>query len=183
VLEPREEILRHAASLFSSKGIGATRLTDIAAAVGVTTSAIYYHFENLDSILHALLEYVVQESAAFATAAADRPGSCPDRLRELIGNHIERLTSGPYDLWFVAGLSDEIGRRFPDVTRQANRWRDAVGRLVDEGVRGGEFRPVDRQLAVASLSGLVYGAMLLRHDDGRIDPDAVALMAVKALSR
>jgi hypothetical protein len=34
-LEPREEILRHAARLFSAKGLGATRLADIADAVGV----------------------------------------------------------------------------------------------------------------------------------------------------
>ncbi len=181
-LEPREEILCHAASLFSAKGIAATRLSDIAASVGVTTSAIYYHFENRDAILQSLLEYVVKDSAAFATTEVDRPGLCADRLKALIGHHIERLTSGPYDLWFVAGLSEEDSRRFPDVTRQANKWRGAVGQLVDEGIAAGEFRPIDRELAVASLSGLVYGAMLLRHDKGRLDLSDVADLAVRALA-
>lgn len=182
-LEPRDEILCHAASLFSAKGIAATRLCDIAASVGVTTSAIYYHFENRDAILKALLEFVVKDSAAFATAEADRPGLCADRLRALIGHHIQRLTSGPYDLWFVVGLAADEGQRFPDVTRQADKWRRAVRRLVDEGIARGEFRAIDRHLAVASLSGLVYGAMLLRHDKGRLDLPEVAQMAVRALAR
>lgn len=182
-LEPKEEILSHAAALFSAKGISATRLSDIAASVGVTTSAIYHYFKNRDAILECLLEYVVKDSAAFATAEAERPGPCAERLRALIAHHIERLTLGPYDLWFVAGLSDDESRRFPEVNRQAQRWKRAVGRLVDEGIAANEFRPVDRQLAVASLSGLVYGAMLLRHDKGRRHLTTVADLAVGALAR
>ena len=55
-LEPREEILRHAAALFSTAGVGATRITDIAASVGMTPPALYHYFDNLDAIVEALLE-------------------------------------------------------------------------------------------------------------------------------
>src|SRR5262245_22018203 len=75
-LAPREEILREAARLFSARGVGATRITDIAAAVGITPPTIYYHFDNLGAIVGTLLTYVVDESAAFATAAARRAGPC-----------------------------------------------------------------------------------------------------------
>jgi AcrR family transcriptional regulator len=182
-LDAHEEILRHAAALFSAKGLGATRLCDIAASVGVSPPAIYYHFDNIEAIVEELLTYVVEESAAFATAAARRAGTTVDRLRILVQQHVARLTSGPYDLWFVAGMSDVERARFPDVSRHATRWRRAVERLVREGVDGGELRPVDPKLAVAAVSGLVYGALELRHRGAVIDADDVAELAVHAFSR
>ena len=161
--------------------MSATRVSTIAASVGVTSPAIYNYFGNLDAIVEALLEYVVEESAAFATTVARRPGACTERLRALIARHVERLTAGPYDLWFVAGLSETELRRFPAVGRRAAQWRGAVARLVREGVDAGEFHPVDAQFAVAAISGLVYGVLQLRHTHGAVDAGAVADMAVRSL--
>lgn len=180
-LEPREEILRHAAVLFSTAGVSGTRVADIASSIGVSSPAIYNWFENLDAIVEALLDYVVVESAAFATAVARRPGRCTERLQALITRHVERLTSGPYDLWFVAGLSETELLRFPSVGRRASQWRRAVTRLVHEGIEAGEFDPIDTQFAVAAVSGLVYGALQLRHTHGAVDAAAVAEMAVRSL--
>lgn len=181
-LAPREEILRHAAALFSTAGVGATRMVDIAASVGMTAPAMYHYFDNRDDIVEALLGYVVDESAAFATATATRAGGCGERLGSLVRQHVERLTAGPYDLWFVAGLSESEARRFPSVGRKAGQWRRAVARLVREGVAAGEFAPVDPDLAVAAVSGLVYGALQLRHARGTVDAAAVAELAVRSLS-
>ena len=181
-LEPGEEILRHAAALFSTAGVGATRIADIAASVGMTAPAIYHYFDNMDAIVEALLGYVVEESAAFAVAVVNRPGRCAERLGSLIRQHVERLTSGPYDLWFVAGLSESEARRYSSVGRKAAQWRRAVARLVDEGVDAGEFRPIDVDLAVTAISGLVYGALQLRHKRGDVDPNAVAELAVRSLA-
>ena len=180
-LDPREEILRHAADLFSARGLGATRVSDIAASVDVSPGAIYYHFDNLDAIAEQLLTYVVEESAAFATAAARGDGSSAARLRSLVAQHVERLTSGPYDLWFVAGLSDADGERFPVVGRHASRWRRAVTTLVGEGVAAGELPEIDADLAVALVSGLVYGALEVRHRGGAVDGSEIADRALAAL--
>lgn len=181
-LETREEILRQAAHLFSEKGVAGTRMTDIARFVGVRTPAIYYHFENLAAIVEALLTYVVDESAAYATAAARTDGSPTERLRLLVAQHVRRLTSGPYDLWFVAGPSPAASRDFPRVARQVARWRQSVARLVREGVASGELRPIDPELAVGAVSGLVYGALQLRHSGHDVDPSDVAELAVACLS-
>ena len=170
-LGPRaaEEILRAAAALFSTQGIGATRLADVADAVGVTPPAIYYHFANLDDIVEALLQYVVGESAAFATTVARGPGHAGERLHALVRQHVERLTAGPYDLWFVAGMAEVDSRRHRSVARQAATWRRAVAGLVAEGTASGEFAAVDPAVAVAAVSGLVYGALQHHHHGASID--------------
>ncbi len=182
-LEPREEILREAARLFSTNGVAGTRITHIAEAVGVTSSSVYYHFDNIDAIVEALLTYVVDDSAAFATAAARDSGPCSERLHALVTQHVSRLTSGPYDLWFVVGPSQADSKGLPAVGRKAEQWRVAVAQLVREGVASTEFREIDPPLAVAAVMGLVYAALQLRHQGGEINPSAVADLAVAALAR
>ena len=181
-LEPREEILHHAARLFSAKGLGATRLADIADAVGVKAPAIYYYFANLDAIVSHLLDYVVDESTAFATRSAAAGGTSSERLWALVEHHVRRLAEGPYDLWFVAGMSDDDRARFPAVTATADRWRDVVTGLFEEGRDHGEFRAIDSRLVLAAVSGLVYGALELRHHAGDVDPGSVADLVVAALA-
>lgn len=180
-LDARDEILRAAATLFSQQGIGATRLADVAAAVGVTPPSIYYHFENLDAIVGALLDHVVDESSAFATTVRHESGDADRRLHALIAHHVERLTSTPFDLWFVAGLTEHDTRAFPAVGRRANAWRRAVAGLVAEGVESGRFAPIEPAVAVSAVSGLVYGALELKHRGGAVDPDQIATLAVRAL--
>ena len=180
-LDAREEILRSAASLFSHQGIGATRITDIAAAVGVTPPSIYYHFDNLDDIVETLLDYVVVESLAFATSVSAQPGDTAERLRQLVAQHVERLTLGPYDLWFVAGLTGHDSARFPTVRRRADGWRCAVAGLVHEGVIAGAFADIEPEVAVAAISGLVYGSLELHHRGTQVDPAQIAALAVRAL--
>jgi TetR/AcrR family transcriptional regulator len=182
--EPREEILQHAARLFSANGVGATKMSDIASAVGVSAPTLYHHFENLDAIVEELLRYVVEESAAFATSVeAEHPGRPGERLASLIRQHIERLTRAPYDLWFVASLSDAETRRFTAVRQHATRWQHAVLKLAAEGARLGEFREVEPRLALAMVTGMVYGALQLRHESGEVDADEVARFVASSLRR
>jgi AcrR family transcriptional regulator len=181
-LEPREEILREAARLFSTNGVAGTRITHIADAVGVSSSSVYYHFENINAIVEALLTYVVEESAAFATAAARQSGPSTERLHALITQHVERLTTGPYDLWFVVGPSPADSKQHPAVGKKAQEWRSAVEKLIREGVNASELRVIDPTFAVAAVMGLVYAALQLRHQGVVIDPTAVADLAVAALS-
>ncbi len=180
-LDARDEILRAAAALFSRQGIGATRITDIAAAVGITPPSIYYHFDNLDAIVGALLNYVVVDSAAFATSVQITPGDAAQRLHALIAQHVERLTRGPFDLWFVAGLSDHDTATFPDVRRRAAAWRRAVAGVVTEGIGSGAFAEIDTTVAVTAVSGLVYGALELQHSGTTVDPEQIATLALRAL--
>ena len=153
----------------------------MAAAVGTSAPAIYYHFANLDEIVSALLDYVVTESAAFATTMATKAGRPTERLRALVAQHVARLVAGPYDLWFVAGLPEADLHRYPIIGRRAAAWRRAVADLVRNGVETGEFHHVDVDLSVAAISGLVYGALQHHHRGHRVDPDSVAALALRLL--
>ncbi len=52
----RQRILDTALEHFAERGFEGASMRDLAEAVGVSTAALYYHFENKDALLVALLE-------------------------------------------------------------------------------------------------------------------------------
>ncbi len=180
-LEPRDEILHHASAIFSAKGVGATTVTDIANAVGLTQAAIYYHFAGRDDILAALIDYVIEETDAFS-AAADQQATPAERLRFLISRHVYRLTTSPYDLWFIAGLSEAEARNHDGLVEHHKTWQQALSAIVTDGQRQGHFIDIEPRLAVASFSGLVYSALQQHHVGTDVDPEVIANLAVRSLS-
>lgn len=54
--QTRERILDATLEHFAARGFEGTAMRELAAAVGVSTAALYYHFENKDALLVALLE-------------------------------------------------------------------------------------------------------------------------------
>jgi len=53
----RESVLRAALDLFSEKGYSRTTFSDIAKRIGMTRGAVYWHFENKEALLVALIEF------------------------------------------------------------------------------------------------------------------------------
>ena len=58
----RAEIVRAAAALFTDVGFDATRMTQLAAAAGVTTNTVYWYFEDKDAVLVAVLDLLLHEA-------------------------------------------------------------------------------------------------------------------------
>ncbi len=54
----RESVLRAALDLFSEKGYSRTTLNDIAKRIGMTRGAVYWHFDNKEALLAAMIDYV-----------------------------------------------------------------------------------------------------------------------------
>ena len=95
---------------------------------------------------------------------------------------MDRLTSSPYDLWFVAGLSEAEARRHAGLVQHHKVWQQALAAIVADGQRTGDFIDIDPPLAVATFSGLVYSALQQHHVGAEVDPDVIAGLAVRSLS-
>jgi len=54
----RESILMAALDLFTEKGYSSTTLVNIAKRIGMTRGAVYWHFENKEALLAALIDHV-----------------------------------------------------------------------------------------------------------------------------
>ncbi|MCP2263954.1 TetR/AcrR family transcriptional regulator [Promicromonospora thailandica] len=66
----REAVLRTAIELFNRRGFDATSVSDLAAELGVTKSAVYHHFVSKEALLAAALDEALEGLSAAVEAAA-----------------------------------------------------------------------------------------------------------------
>jgi AcrR family transcriptional regulator len=100
----RQELLRAAARLFRQQGFAATSTRDIAAAAGMRSGSPFYHFENKEALLAAVMLEGMQRASDrqtgamhAAAAAAGQPLSARDCLRVLMRHHLEVLLGADSD--------------------------------------------------------------------------------------
>ena len=118
----RQELLRAAARLFRQQGFAATSTRDIATAAGMRSGSPFYHFENKEALLAAVMLEGMQRATgrqAGAMQAAAAPGmalSARDCLRVLVRSHLEVLLGAESD--FIPVMLYEW-RSLSELQRQA----------------------------------------------------------------
>jgi AcrR family transcriptional regulator len=181
------QIMEEATRLFADRGFAGTSLQDIADATGLTRPALYHYFESKEDLLSRLVSELTEGPAeqlgeirrradttagerlrAMALAVALRQASQPARFRLLVRSEAE----------LPEGLSKVYHQGRRRVLREFSS-------IIDEGVRSGEFRPVDPRIAALGVIGLCnWVAWWHRPGDQRADhsvAEALADMAIASL--
>jgi len=146
--------LTHAADSFASS-FEDLRMDDIAHASGIPRATLYYYFSGKDDILAFLFHALLAEFRASLVTVAESPGSTKDRLTGLIRALLTQLAARPTAAQL---LLTNLGRagKLPDMAagiREAAY--DPFGRVLAQGIHGGDLRPVDVELTAAALFGSV----------------------------
>ena len=154
----RDQILSAASQLFIQQGYYGLSMREIAEAVGVTKAALYYHFKDKESLFLAILESHLEkiEDLLFEIEAASP--SCKDRIDLLV----KSVLNQPVDQRAVirlasqemAHLSAESQRSFGKTYHQ--RFIGRIQAIIEAGVKNGELRTIDPQVAAWSLLGMMY---------------------------
>ncbi len=87
--ERHDQILQAAAHVFARKGLAATKITDIAAAAGVSHGLMYHYFASKEEIFRQLITRAMQGIERLLRDAGSRDGTVTERLRWLISELIE----------------------------------------------------------------------------------------------
>jgi AcrR family transcriptional regulator len=175
----RERILDSAALVFSEKGYAGARLADIAAAAGIQTGSLYYHFPGRDELVEEVLRQGVartHDSVRERVEALPDGASALDRVRAAIAGHVLAvLQIGDYtsaNIRIFGQVPDEIrARHLVDQRRYGAFWNE----LLEAARAAGEIR-ADADLSVVRM--LILGAANWSAEwyrpDGGSGPDAVA---------
>jgi AcrR family transcriptional regulator len=99
----RTLILDAAAQLFSERGYAAVSMRDVAKAVGVTASNLYYHFQDKNELITAALHQVFAPRAILLNAAME--ANLDDPLRGLVRQLVLLLSD---DVMFSRLLHREL---------------------------------------------------------------------------
>lgn len=152
----RQTILDAACLLFIEKGFGSTNINDIADAVGMTRTALYYYFRSKEAILEALTKEVTERASELTAEVSHRAELPPDEaLRELILRHAGLVLAHPLQFRVAERSEGNLPQPQQAAAQAARRAvRDSFVGVIRRGVAQGTFRPVDVDVAAFSIIGM-----------------------------
>lgn len=160
----REEILATTVELVDRIGLTNTRVSDVAAAMGVSPSLVFYHFGTKDDLVAEAFGYAVErdlerlEKAARTRAEPPADDDPVDRLRRVLRLYGPTGKALGWRIWIDAWALAQREPHIRDVLkRMDHRWTALLRQVIDEGVAAGAFECRDPQASVARLSALVDG--------------------------
>jgi AcrR family transcriptional regulator len=176
-----DRILVEATRLFSENGYAGTRMSDIAAAIGVTKPIVYRHFDSKQTLFEALVQRVLSEQIAGACHQIDSHTGSARPLLDKLARDARTSLSMPGALapWRIAvGEAD----RFPDLavflrTGFLEPILQSITGLFEKSIKNKELVGADAAtLARLFCSPIATVAMLLatfgEDDDKLFDIDA-----------
>ncbi|WP_208543023.1 TetR/AcrR family transcriptional regulator [Nocardioides euryhalodurans] len=154
----RDEILAATSGIVDRIGLAATRVTDVAQALGVSPSLVFYHFGTKDALVVETFAYAVERDLARLDAAVARGTDPVDRLRRALRAYGPTGPAAGWRIWIDAWA---LAQREPGIRtalrRLDDRWCTVLRGIVDEGVAQGVFVCPDPAASVARVSALLDG--------------------------
>ena len=164
----RREILGAASRLFRARGLHATGMREIAAALGMTAGNLYYYFPSKQDLLAYCQEETLGQLLDLARGGASGPRRTPDqRLRDLIEGHVTVLNEATPGSLAHLEVNEVAAARRASLLARRRSYETAIRRLIDAGVAAGTFRPVDSRLATLALLGALNWTVKWFQPDGR----------------
>ncbi len=159
--ERRGEILDSAVQVFGRNGYKRTTLVQVAERAGVCAGTVCHYFGCKatlfeEVIAERLMPFVEIEEASLA----QHHGPARDLLHQLLRRFWDRAWQpGILDLMRVVKVESE---EFPESGRLlgqqlGKRWRRLFGGILTAGMKSGEFRPLDVDVAARTISYAVIG--------------------------
>lgn len=176
----RKQIIAAASELFASKGFEGTSIRDIAAASGVLSGSLYYHFPSKEDLMFTVHQESLTEMRREVEAAIDGISEPWARLDEAIVAHCKVLLGGSvtrailtpprYYYYKLPGAKKLV--------RQRDDYEQIFAGLIDQLPLPAEC---DRHAFRLSLLGAMNWTVFWYSADGRLSVEQVgrqiALMA------
>lgn len=150
------EVLERAANLFAERGFAGTSLKDVADAVGLSRSAIYYYFSSKEALLEELVQGVTMPAARIFDSARARTDLTPiERVRFAVHSLVIWVTERQKLFKLMDRSETELP---PDI---AKRHREAKRRvlsgmmeLINDAIAAGEASAVDSRITAFAFIGM-----------------------------
>ena len=164
--ERRDLIVQKAIDLFSRQGFRATRVKDIAEAVGTSDALVFQHFPTKRELYDAILEHLCArkhftevEQLLYYTDHYD----LEDVLIRLSAWVVEKTGTDPAWLRLILYAALEQDDSAPELVQEHfQRIIDYVAYEVDEGQQAGRFRAGDAKSYARSFFAGLLGLSVMR---------------------
>lgn len=155
--ERRAEICRTAAQMIRERGFGATSVSDIARALGITKAGLYHYIRSKEALLGEVLSFGMDQVDAEVVAPARAIEDPEERLRQLVVRHARIVTRAH---GAVTQLVDEVphlpAAERRRITKRMRSYFDLLRDTLAELKAAGRLGDVDPTVAAFSILGMIH---------------------------
>jgi len=161
--EARLKIAAAAEALFAQRGYEGTAVRDIAKKAGVNGAMIHYYFGSKEGLYRAILEGAASKVRALLVETSSSRASTESRLAAFVDAYSAYILSQPN---LARILYREMLTGAKHLMRIAEKYAvtnyTILRDTMREGIKHGELRAIDAELAPISLMGMIVIFQFLR---------------------
>jgi AcrR family transcriptional regulator len=186
-----QEILEAAARVITDRGLGDTRISDIAERCGVSPGLVLYYFESKDRLLVEALTYANDTFYLAQSRDLRRLATAREQFERLVDLSVPGLLADAerleeWALWieiWVRALRDPALAKEREVLDR--RWRQSIADIIRSGRESGEFPsgedPDDLGMVIGSLiDGMAIQVLM---NDTQVSPQTMKRMCMDVASK
>lgn len=157
----RERLLKSATDLFTRRGYASATVREIVAAAGVTKPVLYYYFRSKEGIYLELMRDGFSRFDSLIDASRGEPGGAVEKILRFSGRAFDLFLEyiGVARVMYAIYYGPPQGAPFFDFDAYHLKFQEAIRRLVEEGIRNGEFRKGDAGDMTWAIVGAINVAM------------------------
>ena len=157
--DTRARIEQAALSLFVEKGVAATSVRDIAAAVGLSDGALYRHYPSKDELVRRLFADGFGQFAETLERLAEGRTQARGKIAAMVGGFCALFDQDSVLFRFILLVQhDQLQHVRPGMANPV----ESVRRVIAAGMEDGEIPPGDPDLATAMVMGIILQTATFR---------------------
>lgn len=169
-------LLEAALALFATRGFHGTSIRDVAAEAGLTSAALYSHFESKEHLLAELVRIGHEEhNRCMRRALLECPSEPTAQLRYVVGAHVRFHATYPL---LATVANNELHALPPTLVAPSLALRDQSEQLmreiIERGATLGVFDPPHAWMTMAAIGGMGIRVASWYHADSELSVDEVA---------
>lgn len=157
-ISKKDVITRNAASLFKAKGYSSSSMRELADMVGVEAPSLYNHIGSKRELLQNICFKVANEFTRQITVTKNGSGNVIDKLRTIIGFHIEMMLENMDEVYVANHEWKHLGEPYlSDFLSLRRNYEKSVLVLIEDGIEKKEIKSVNPYVAVLTILSAVRG--------------------------
>ncbi len=166
-LRRRKEIFDASVHLFLEKGFNETSMREIAVAAGIGKSTLYDYYKSKDEILVSYFANEIVVITARAKEIIQGDSTISEKLRKIMQMHLGYLVDSKQIFLKLSLEAQRLSLESQDqIQLHRHAYQDMLRELIEEGIRRGEFRPVNSLFAARSIFSLLSIAVFTTRPTG-----------------
>lgn len=175
----RDTILENAKCLFIDRGYHGLSMREIAEAVGVSKAALYYHFKDKEELFIAVLNRGLEIISKQIDVIEKNSSSNVEKIRQfmefVLTQPAEQRAVIRLGTQEISQLSQEARKDFDETYHV--KFIGKIRSIFVEGMKAGEFKEVDPDIATWSLLGIMYPYLYPSHGGSKtLDHEKIGLI-------